>query len=222
MNVCFIPLRKGSKSIPNKNHLKILNKPIFQIAINQAVKSKLFSKIIVSTDDEKILSTKQKPDVFLLERPQELSQDNSSTDDAILHSLDSFSIKTGNLVVLQCTSPLRKLNTITEGVNLINKFPKATVIGVKKVQDSHPARLYKLDKKGFLKSFVPLEERKRRQDLSIAYHRNGTFYGTKIERLLNQKTLITDKVVPLECGEIESINIDSPLDYEIAKLLSKA
>ena len=54
MNVCFIPLRKGSKSIPNKNHLKILNEPIFQIAINQAVKSKLFSKIIVSTDDIKI------------------------------------------------------------------------------------------------------------------------------------------------------------------------
>ena len=94
MNVCFIPLRKGLSRYQIKI-IKILNEPIFQIAINQAVKSKLFLRLLF-TDDEKILSTKQKPDVFLLERPQELSQDNSSTDDAILHSLDSFSIKTGN------------------------------------------------------------------------------------------------------------------------------
>ena len=74
--------------------------------------------------------------------------------------------------------------------------------------------MYKLEKK-----FRSIGRRKRRQDLSIAYHRNGTFLEQRL--VLNQKTLITDEVVPLECGEIESINIDSPLDYEIAKLLSK-
>ncbi len=221
MKVCYIPCRAGSKSIHKKNHLMIQGKALFQIAIDQAKSLDAFDKIIVSTNDDLILSTQQSSEVILLERPEDLSLSESTTDAGIFHALQELCIDKGSLSVLQCTSPLRKDSTIIEGLKLIDKYPQATVISVKQVFDSHPARIYKLKENGYIESYLPSEEKKRRQDLSIAYHRNGVFYGTTIERMLKEKILISNKVIPLVCGDNESINIDSFIDYKLAELLSE-
>ena len=52
-----IPARKGSKGIPNKN-IRLLNgKPMIAYAINNALKSKFITDIIVSSDSKEIKST---------------------------------------------------------------------------------------------------------------------------------------------------------------------
>ena len=54
MTICVIPARSGSKRLKNKN-IKFFNgKPIISYAIKIAKASKLFSRIIVSTDCKKI------------------------------------------------------------------------------------------------------------------------------------------------------------------------
>ena len=52
--ICIIPARQGSKRIKNKNIKLFAGKPLISYVIGIAKKSKLFSKIIVSTDSEKI------------------------------------------------------------------------------------------------------------------------------------------------------------------------
>ena len=53
MNIlCLICARKGSKGIKNKNIIKIKNKKLIEITIDQAKKSKLFQNIVVSTDSK--------------------------------------------------------------------------------------------------------------------------------------------------------------------------
>ena len=52
MNVAIIPARGGSKRIPKKNIKLFVGKPIIAYSIETAVKSELFDKIIVSTDDD--------------------------------------------------------------------------------------------------------------------------------------------------------------------------
>ena len=221
MKICYIPCRAGSKSISKKNHLVIKGKALFQIAIDQAKESKSFDLIIVSTNDQDILSSQQSPDVMLLKRPENLASDESSTDAGVLHALKELKADEGTISVLQCTSPLRKISTIKAGLKLVNQYPLSTVIGVKRVLDSHPARIYKVTEHGYLESFLPSEEKKRRQDLSIAYHRNGVFYGTSIKRMLEERTLISNKVIPLVCDDVESVNIDNYIDYRLAELLSE-
>ena len=54
MNIAIIPARGGSKRIPKKNIKKFLGKPIISYSIEAALKSKLFKKVIVSTDSEEI------------------------------------------------------------------------------------------------------------------------------------------------------------------------
>ena len=48
--ICVIPARGGSKRIKNKNIKSFLGKPMISYPIKAALKSKLFKKIIVSTD----------------------------------------------------------------------------------------------------------------------------------------------------------------------------
>ncbi len=59
MNVAIIPARGGSKRIPRKNIRPFHGKPIIAYSIEVAKASKLFSRIIVSTDDEEIAQTGQ-------------------------------------------------------------------------------------------------------------------------------------------------------------------
>ena len=58
MIVAVIPARGGSKRIKKKNIKNFLNKPIIYYPIKQIQKSKLFDKIIVSTDSKEDLGQK--------------------------------------------------------------------------------------------------------------------------------------------------------------------
>ena len=50
--IALIPARSGSERIKNKNLIKINGKTLLKISIENAVKSKIFEKIIVSTDSK--------------------------------------------------------------------------------------------------------------------------------------------------------------------------
>ena len=77
MKVAIIPARIGSKRIPKKNIKNFCGKPIIFWAIKAIKKTKIFDKIIVSTDSKKIASMVKKYNVevpFL--RPVLLSDDH--------------------------------------------------------------------------------------------------------------------------------------------------
>ena len=72
----FIPARGGSKTIPLKNLHKIFNKPLIQYTIESALQSKIFYKIIVSSDHNKILNLNKKfKKISSLKRPKNISGD---------------------------------------------------------------------------------------------------------------------------------------------------
>jgi CMP-N,N'-diacetyllegionaminic acid synthase len=53
--MCIVPARSGSKGLQNKNIRKLAGKPLIQWTLDQAIKSKLISKIVVSTDSDKVI-----------------------------------------------------------------------------------------------------------------------------------------------------------------------
>ena len=76
MNVCIIPARGGSKRIPRKNIKLFDNKPMISYSIEAAKTSKLFTHIIVSTDDEEIANVSEQLGATIpFFRPKELSDD---------------------------------------------------------------------------------------------------------------------------------------------------
>ena len=72
-------MREGSRGLKNKNYKLLLGKPLLYYTIKQAQNSKLFDKIVVSTDSAKIfnLSKKYGADVWF-KRPKKLSSSKSA------------------------------------------------------------------------------------------------------------------------------------------------
>ena len=91
MNICVIPARGGSKRIPRKNIKDFFGKPLIAYSIETAIKSNLFQRVIVSTDDEEIaiIAKKYGAEIPYL-RPKELSDDFTGTADVVNHAVEYF------------------------------------------------------------------------------------------------------------------------------------
>ena len=87
MNVAIIPARSGSKRIKNKNIKLFFGKPIITYVIKLLIKSKIFDKIIVSTDSNKIAKICAKSGAKILFRPKSLAGDYISTKDVVKHAI---------------------------------------------------------------------------------------------------------------------------------------
>ena len=115
--LCLICARMGSKGIKNKNMQSINNKKLIDITIEQATKSKIFNKVVVSTDSSKIQKHVISKKVFSwFLRPKSLSGDKASKLDVIDHALmeseKKFKTRFDIICDLDVTSPLRSISDI--------------------------------------------------------------------------------------------------------------
>ena len=125
--ICIIPARKGSKGLKNKN-IKILNrKPLIHHTIQTAKKCKIIKKIVISTNDDKIIRSisKIKGVDIPFKRPFHLSRDNSIAIDAYLHCIDFLEkknqIKIDNFCVMLPTCPIRDPKDIEKAIKIFYK-----------------------------------------------------------------------------------------------------
>ena len=88
--ICIIPARKGSKGLKDKNIKKLNGKSLILHTIHTAKKCKSIKKIIVSTDDDRIIKKINKIEGVDIpfKRPSRLSKDNSIAIDAYLHCIN--------------------------------------------------------------------------------------------------------------------------------------
>lgn len=121
-NLIIVPARKGSKRIKNKNLYQILNKPLIYWTINYAkkIKKKNFD-LIVSSNCNKIEKICHKEKIVFLKRPEKISKDRTSMHEVIFHALKSIKKKYKYILLLQPTSPLRKLNLINKALKILDK-----------------------------------------------------------------------------------------------------
>jgi len=112
MNLAIIPARSGSKRIKNKNTKLFFKKPVISYSILAAINSKLFNHVIVSTDSKKIakISKKMGASVYFL-RPKNISNDNSTTQEVIDHSISWFKKKNIKFKYVCCIYPVAPLLT---------------------------------------------------------------------------------------------------------------
>ncbi|EQA54587.1 cytidylyltransferase domain-containing protein [Leptospira kmetyi] len=213
-----IPARGGSKRLPGKN-IKILgDKPLIAWSIEVARGIPEICDILVSTDDPNIAEVAKKFDALVpWLRPPELATDASSSIDVVLHALRWYEKerqKVDGLILLQPTSPLRKKESVENGIDLFVKNEgKKTVLGVSPA-NPHPLWCFKLEN-GILK---PFQEggglHLRSQDLPPAYSVNGSFYLTPKDHLIDQKNFYTDDIIPLISeSAAENVDIDTESDW---------
>ena len=221
MNLCVIPARGGSKRIPRKNIRVFAGKPMIAYAIEAARKSGLFSRIVVSTDDEEVakISRKIGAEVPFL-RPAELSDDHTPTVPVIAHAIDALEANGVNFSYVCCIYPcvpfieekdLKKALSLLEKGNFEYSFPVAEY-------SSPIQRALKLGLGNQVSPFYPEFELSRTQDLERAYHDAGQFYWGSKKAWLNNR-LIHSSSVGLKIPRFRTVDIDTPDDWEKAEAL---
>ena len=216
--VGLIPARGGSKGIPKKNLAPLLGRPLIQWTIEAAQASRTLTEVVVSTDADDIADVAAGFGVRIVRRPAELARDDSPMRDVVLHALgelDSCDV----VVLLQPTSPLRQARHVDEGAELLLETGADAVVSVVQVPHPYvPESLMELVDGRLL----PLhdEAASRRQDKAVLYARNGpAVLAVRSEVAREHKSLYGGDCRPYVMGAGESIDIDEPIDLELAEFL---
>ena len=209
-NIAIIPLRGGSKSIPKKNIRNIAGKPLCAWNITAAVESKVFDKILVSTDSTEITEVVDSLGlgVTILKRPEELATDTASTESVMLHCARSFDFDI--MTLIQVTTPFARPKHFREASQMFERDTLDSLLSG--VRQKH----FFWNTDGTPLNYTP-SNRPRRQDFPGVFRENGCFYMTKCEILLNEKCRIGGKTGIYEMPDYSAIDIDEEDDWNIAE-----
>ncbi|KKL62210.1 hypothetical protein LCGC14_2187500 [marine sediment metagenome] len=220
--LCIIPARSGSKGILNKNIIDLCGKPLISYVIESAISSKIFDKIVVSTNSEKIsdVSKKYGAEVPFL-RPEHLSTDESLVKDAITYTLENIKEDYEYVCVLQPSSPLL-LSEDIKGAYFLLKEKKAEM--VVSVYES-PVNINwvgsisdDLSMKNFFSKDIC---HTRRQDFSKCFCLNGAIYFGEQKIFYYKEDYYKQDAYAYIMSRERSIDIDSYGDLKMAEYFLK-
>ena len=221
--ISFIPAKKNSQDLKNKNLKKLNNLSLVELAILGAKKSKLINEIYLSSDSEKILKIGTKLNIDAIKRQKNLSTYSASANSVIL---DFIKNKIQNnqqedciIVYLQPTSPFRNNIHIDQAIKHLIKKKLRSLISVTENKNFFKS-LYK--KKTTLNPFFNDNfVTNNRQNLKKVYSPNGAIYIFYSSDFIKNKKLSFTKTGYYIMNRIDSIDIDDKEDYELANYLSE-
>jgi len=227
--LAFIPARAGSRRVPEKN-IKLLNsKPLISYTIEAAKKSIHINRVIVSTDSEDIASVAKQygVDVPFL-RPESISQSDSTEMQFFEHALgwlaEKENYKPDLIVLLYPTSPFRKTESIDSAIEKMLEHPEADSLRSIRLCSEHPYKMWCIENdylKPFVKGKDPNIHTFSYHLLPTVYIQNAGIYITRPSTIRDKKSPTGDKIIPFIMDEIESVDINTPLDFKFAELLLK-
>lgn len=230
----IIPARGGSKGIPRKNIRLLVGKPLIVWTIEECKKSKLLTRVIVSTDDEEIAHVARNAGVevpFL--RPKEISGDLSTDVEFLTHALNWLEqheqYEPEIILRLPPTSPLRTAAHIDEGIQTLLDLPQADAVRPIVEAPKHPYKMWRMEEGTpyllpFLpKSFTGMDEPYNgpRQLLPKVYIHTGAMDIMRVHTIRELKSTSGKKLGYFFMKPEDSVNIDSEIDFLLAEGLLK-
>jgi CMP-N,N'-diacetyllegionaminic acid synthase len=218
--VGIITARGGSKRFPRKNIAPLCGKPLIGYTIEASLHCPLIDQTWVTTDDEEIMSVARSYDVNLIERPDELSQDNSTSYDTVVHALELMKAQGHEFdyfVLLQPTSPMRNSEHLAQAIEQVGTDGAKSVVSVCPTEHS--------PYKSFVRngSFLePLFDKSRinlpAQALPEVYRQNGAIYVIPVNDFLTgEKNFFVEPVAPFNMDSLASMDVDTELDLKIVE-----
>lgn len=224
--IAFIPARGGSKGVPGKNIKDLCGKPLIAYAIEACKQANGIDRVIVTTDDEDIARVAKECGAEVpFMRPDYLASDTASAVDVYIHAAEWVMNETGEkldkFMVCLPTVPCRDARHIDEAIEQFEKQGATTLISFTEAEVP-PGWYHVMDENGRVSNagFGAAGKNMANRQMNAAYYiPNGAIYILDYELLKNNRTYYCDNTTAYIMSREDSVDIDYPIDFEIAKLM---
>ncbi|MCM3677165.1 acylneuraminate cytidylyltransferase family protein [Peribacillus simplex] len=222
--IVLVPARGGSKTIPYKNIKLLCQKPLIAWTLDLVKEMPDIDKVVVSTDDVNISIVSQYYGAEVIERPDQLSTDDSMSIDVVKHTMDVMKEQEETydiMLYLEPTSPLRSKEDIYDCLDLLIENNQGyTSVATFSKAELNPIRAWALDgtsTKTFIEHANPFLPR---QKLPKAYQLNGAVYAFYLSTINEESKIFLDQntggiIIPKE----RAVDIDEEIDFLLAEML---
>lgn len=218
----FLPTRKGSERVKNKNTRPFANVKggLIENKIRQLIQTQYIDEIILSTNDEQCINVAQEfsydKRLKIIPRPDELCLSSTNLQDLICYV--PTITNADHILWGHVTTPLAGAEQYDEGIKYyLSKLAEGydSLVGVKELKN------FLLNKEGKLINNTTNIPWPRTQDLEPLYEINHTMFLAKRDIYLEQKNRIGSHPLLYKMDEIHSFDIDWEDDFTIAEILYK-
>lgn len=230
INICaIIPARSGSKSIKNKNIINLCGHPILAYSIDIAVKSKIFDKVVFSSDAKRYLNIAKKYNPDYIHKRSKKNSSSLATDlDYLIEILDylkfEHSYNPNLIALLRADNPTRNMNELISAIKFFKKnYRKYSSLRSVNLTSENSYKTFTISnhklKTLISNSFNVEKSNIPKQFLKNTYAANG-FLDLIKTSLIQKNQLHGNKVYALKVKNF-SLDIDSQDDLNYTKFLIK-
>lgn len=223
--LAVIPARGGSRGVPRKNLQQIEGTSLVALAARVALESPSIALAILSTDDEEIASEGRSAGLSVpFIRPSRLASDDATAVDTWRHAWTEAEAMCDRVfqvsVLLEPSSPLRQVADVEETIQaLLRGGHDAAATFSRTPAHFTPHKSFLMDGDRHAVHFLGREDSHSiRQRIPALYHRNGLCYAVRRETLVDRGTIV-EKGCAMVITQRPVVNIDEPLDLEVARWL---
>ena len=193
--LALVTARGGSKSLPRKNIVPFLGRPLVQWSVVAAQEAQLVTRVVISTDDEEIADCAAESGAEVpFMRPSALAQDTTLDHPVFEHALnwlaDNESYRPDMVLHLRPTSPLRPRGLIDEAVRKMIQKAEADSLRCVCPPHNNPYKMWRVLDDDFMAplfdSGIEEQYNQPRQKLPAAYWQTGTLDITRPRTVLEQ------------------------------------
>ena len=222
MNIAFIPVRGGSKSIPLKNIKELNGKPLVYWTVKSANDAKCIDKVVVATDSSEIKTVVKSfnmPKVELYARDAQNATDTASTESVMLEYINKSDLKKDdNFFLIQATSPMLKAEHIDGMFEYFQKSGADSIFsGV--VEKQFHWQITNSQQNLVEPVNYDYRNRPRRQEFEGLVAENGACYINSVKNILCDKCRLSGNITYYELPLYTSYEIDEEADWKIVETL---
>jgi N-acylneuraminate cytidylyltransferase len=220
--LAVIAARGGSKGIPNKNLIDLCGKPLIAWTVAQASAARGVDVVAVSSDSDAILAAAEAAGAVGVRRPDEISGDLASSEEAWLHALDQLDGRLGpfgRIVALQATSPIREASDIDSALDAFEREKLDSLLSVCEVEDYFN---WRIGAGGPEPINYDYHNRRMRQQIEKRYLENGSFYVLVPSLLREQKNRLGGRIGMHLMERHKMFQIDRPEDVKLCAAIMRS
>ncbi len=227
--LAIIPARSGSKGLPGKNLRQLNGRPLITWPISAALGANSVSRVIVSTDDERIAGVARDAGADVpFTRPAFLASDTASSMDVVMHALDALADQGEEfdyVMLLEPTSPLTESSDIDAAFSKLVSVGNVAdaIVGISHVEAMHPEYDVRVGKNGLLSPYAApnFSLLRRRQDIEPLYFLEGSLYISRVDAFRRNKSFYHNRTLGYEVPRWKSIEVDDLFDFIVIEAVIK-